>query len=65
MDKQNLINEIAFTCKLFVSIIIFACIGFVIAYTLNIESITAVKMILGFALIGALRAVYLVVKRMQ
>ena len=65
MDKQNLINEIAFTCKLFISIIIFSCVGFVVAYTLHVESITGAKMVIGSAIIGTLRAIYLVIKRIK
>ena len=63
MAEQNLIEQINFTCKLFVSIIIFALFGFIITYIFNLETITGYKLIITFAIIGTIRSIILVFER--
>lgn len=65
MDKQNLIEEINFTCKLFVSIVLFAFVGFIFAYIFDLEIIVGYKLIISFAIIGSIRSVYLVLERFE
>lgn len=63
MEKQNLIDQINFTCKLFVSIVLFAFIGFIFAYIFDLKTIIGYKLIILFAIIGSVRSVYLVLER--
>ncbi len=57
MDKQNLIEQLTFTLKIFARIFLFALIGYMLASGLEYDPIISYKIIIGVALIGAVMGV--------
>ena len=63
MEKQNLIEQLNFTFRLFFNIILCAFLGFVFAFVFNLDSIAGYKFIIFCALIGSINSVLIVLKR--
>lgn len=62
MAEQNLVNQIEYCCKLFIRIVIFALFGLIFSYICNIDPYDGYKIIIGFALLGAIISIFDVIK---
>ncbi len=63
MEKQTLEEQIFYTCKLFMRIVIFALFGVIFSYACDIDPYKCYKVIIGCALIGAFIGVFEVLKK--
>lgn len=63
MENETLNDRIEYACNLFMRIVIFALLGLIFSYAMDIDPYKSYKMIIEFALIGAIIGIFDVLKR--